>query len=167
MIRSKWTSAEDETVRLHAGDYVSMGKALPHKTYNSLRSRAKKLGLVAKRKHSTAAKIARLRRHYPTATKAELEKLFPGDSFDELQQTAKYFRIRRQPPPVQPFGFPLIDAIRLRSRELGISARELDRMTKAGAYFYKAHWHAGYVHYQALTRAVEILGGQLQVEWDD
>jgi hypothetical protein len=163
---NRWTEKEDEIVRRYAGDYAAMRQALPKRTYYALRQRARVLGLVPSRKTWTAGKIHRLRRYYPTASRCEIEKLFPGDTYEELRRVAKSYGIRRR-LPVKVSGYSLVDSIRFRGRELGLSAAELDRKTKSGTYFYKAAWLLKNMNYRALTKAVEVLGGELRVEFED
>ncbi|WP_316196666.1 hypothetical protein [Bradyrhizobium sp. SZCCHNS3053] len=69
-------------------------------------------------------------------------------------------------------GDPLVDAVRQRCEEDGISVRDLDRELKTGAYF-SSHClgskarRRGRPVIQHIAKAVEFFGGQLVIDWQD
>lgn len=90
-----WTPGEDEIVRSSFPDYKAMGKALPHRSYNGFKYRAKVLKLVTERPPFTARELSIIRRLYPVAEKDELLALLPGRSWRSTRTVAVRHGLRR------------------------------------------------------------------------
>ncbi len=160
-----WTPQEDEVITSLYPDYGAITKALPHRTYFTCRSRARKLGIVKQRKHFTAKELSIVRRHYPTATHEELLALLPGRNWAAIKYLARTHHIYRELKPFKETGVPVIDQIRERCRELNYKMPDLDKLVRTKSYFAKGSWHNGHIHHRAIGRAVKVLFGDLKADW--
>lgn len=135
---------------------------------NSRRSRpahygkAGRLGITRSRAHWTDNEILRLRRLYVRATRAELLQALPGRSWHAICAKARGLRLSRPVSPLKSTGVLLLDQIRSRARQRGITMRELDAFTCGGGYFARAKWRSGRIAPAILARAVSVLGGRLR-----
>lgn len=163
-----WTPEEDEICRKYGHDYSILGARLPHRTYKALRARCQRLGIRPKRKRISAKQLSTLRRLYPSATKAELLDAFPGYTLRELHDLASYYGLKRRVRAFASTGFPIIDAVRERARELNYSMPDVDEIAGTGKYFQKAGWfNHTRPNFVYVSRAVEALGGTLVTVWDE
>ena len=162
-----WTAAEDEEVRRLAPDYKGLTKILPHRTFYAIESRAKALGIRKKNHVWTNHEVARLRKLWGRASRADILAAFPGMKFITIQRVAAYRGIRAPRRPLKPTGHPLLDAIRQRCFELNLSLSDLDEMARTGQFFRQrkgGHTTSFYAH---LYKAVAVLDGTLTVTWNN
>jgi hypothetical protein len=165
-----WTSQEDEIVRACYPDYALAAKKLPHRSYNALRGRTHALGIQKKRHIWTGKELTTLRQMSPHATGRELLAAFPFASLLQIRAIRKHYKIPKPQARLNRTRFPIINEIRARSVELGLSMGELDSIAGTGTYFQKAQWHTTKgtrPHLKHVYAAIEALGGNLSVVWHD
>ncbi len=162
-----WTPKEDEICREYGLDYSVLMEKLPNRTYSSLRSRCQKLGLRPKRQLLTAADLSKLRRIGPTASHEELQRQFPTRTLAQIHYLRQHYRISRKQQGFSVTGYPILDTIRLRCRNLNYSMVELDALAGTKRYFQKAIWHSGRLSYPAICKAIAALDGEISVRWRD
>jgi hypothetical protein len=163
-----WQAHEDRALCGHYPNYTAARKALPGRTYYSVRGRACKLKIQNKRHIWTGADLVRMRKLYPTASKRELLAAFPGLTLCAIKEFAGRMHIFKQRRPFQKTSYPLLDAIRARCYELGYSMVDLDEIARTKRYFQCARWVASKsVQNSALCKAVDALDGTLSPTWRD
>jgi hypothetical protein len=162
-----WTAEEDRVLSALYPNYGAIRKALPSRTYYSLRNRAQALQIQKKRRMWTGAEVVRMRKLYPTATMEQLLAAFPGRTSATIKSYASHMHIRRR-FEFKKTGYPLIDAIRARCKELGYSMGDLDEIARTKRYFTSALWLSNKsVRGSAVYKAVEALDGTLSPTWRD
>jgi hypothetical protein len=104
-----------------------------------------------------------LRRLFPTATPAELQAAFPGQTYAAIERRAARFGVRRATfRAITPTGNDLIDSVRKRARSLNFSMSELDAEVGAKHYFC-----TGCRARPPAARALNVLDGAFRIEWRD
>lgn len=159
-----WTEEEDDLCRKLHHDRKALKKALKRRTMPAIENRCMRLGLRVKHLHWwTAAEISKLRRMYPTATWEELLAAFPGLSCHGITQAALKRNIRRARKPYKPTGDMLIDQLKGRCFELGVTVAALEAAVGQKGFL------AGYTKSSPkradLGKALSVLDGQLTVAW--
>ena len=162
-----WTPAEDERVKQLYPDYRALRKALRHRTYYALRHRADALGVVRRRHVWTGAEVVRLRKLYPTATRAELHASFPRLTWHQIAGKAVHIKVSRRRSRLSPTGFPIIDDIRERAFLLNYSMVDLDAIARTRGYFQKGGWHSNGINKRAVYKAIEALDGEVLASWKE
>jgi hypothetical protein len=162
-----WKPEEDRVLSALYPNYEAARKALPGRTYYSLRYRARTLHIQKKRQSWTGADVVRMRKLYPVATMADLLAAFPGRTPETIKSFAVSMHIRKR-FEFKKTGYPVIDAIRVRCKELGYSMGDLDEIARTKRYFTSALWLSNKsVRGSAVYKAVEALDGTLLVSWRD
>jgi hypothetical protein len=83
--KRSWSPAEQEKVKLLFPDKRSLAKALPHRTWVAIRSRAGVLGLRKKQHRWLASDLSKLRRMWSArATQHELYEALPRYSWNQI-----------------------------------------------------------------------------------
>lgn len=162
-----WTDKEDAVLRASYPDYAEASRRLPHRTYDALRGRAIALGIQKRRHIWRASEISRLRKLYPYASHKEIESEFPFATWMQIKGVAKYHNIRRPRGRLGGTPIPILDAIRDRCYELGYSMVDLDCIAKTGKYFQARYWKKCRRANGRCLRAIEALGGNISVKWED
>lgn len=160
-----WTADEDEIIRSLYPKYVEIMKRLPHRTYRACLTRARKLKVVDERPPYTMRELSVVRRLYPAGEREEILSLLPGRTWQQIGDLAGRHGISRLPKSFTPTGVLVLDQIRARCRELNYTMPDLDKMIRGKGYFGKANWYAGHIHYRDIGRAVNVLYGNLRVDW--
>lgn len=163
-----WTDAEFAALRKHWPDRKKLRRALPRRTLRAIEHKAGKLGLRrAKRNHMwTAAEVARLKKMFPKATKAELLLAFPWAIWEDLSNQAQFQRskgadwVTRPKPKPLPTDVPAIDWVLDQAFAANISLVELDGLARTGTYFAAGRFRCGTV-WKHVARAVELFDGIL------
>ncbi|MBX4911216.1 MULTISPECIES: hypothetical protein [Rhizobium] len=164
-----WSEAEDAVVRKFAPDYAKIHKKLPHRTLVAIGTRCRRLGLKQRFQHIySASEISKLRRLYARASKEEICAAFPHSTWINIQQVARYHHIRRDRCKNYCLtGFPTLDEVRRRCREIRWSMPDLDKAAKTGTYFSRAGWIGKKINHRALGRAIEALDGVVKADWNE
>jgi hypothetical protein len=162
-----WKAEEDQVLNTHYPNYDAIRKALPTRTFLAIQSRVHALQIRRKLRMWTGADVVRLRKLYPIATMAQLLEAFPGRTHKAIRQYASQMHLRKR-FEFKKTGFPLIDAIRTRCKQLGYSMGDLDEIARTKRYFHDAQWsNIKSVQNSALFKAVAALDGELSVTWRD
>lgn len=163
--RRIWSAEEDDIFRTLYPDYPAIRAALPDRNLKGLHERGARLGLARPLHWWKASEITRLRRLYPTASRATLHEEFPGVSWIAIGQAAVKRGIYRARRRYKRTGFLPIDEILGRLEELGWTLKDLDEESKTGKYFRNGYWRRSKPNYGKLARAVRALDGKFVVEW--
>lgn len=155
-----WTKAEDNTVRRLYPDYEAIGQILTRRSYHAIRSRASRLKLPVKKFRWTAASVSRLRRIYPTGTHEEILAAFPGAKWEQVANMRKRMKIYRR-RSLKKTGYPIVDQIRSRAKELNFSIRDLNLLAKTSCFF--SHPYSKCL--PIIDRALAVLDGEVRIIW--
>lgn len=164
-----WTDEENAIIKKCGPSFDEIGKRLPHRTRTAIRFQSRKLGFCQKRQHNwTAAEISKLRRLYPRASREEICGIFSHSTWQNITQVARYHGARREcSKAYSPTGFPTLDEVRKRCREIRWTMPDLDKAARTGTYFARAGWIGKKINYRALGRAIAALDGEVKAAWND
>lgn len=163
-----WTEAEDEICRRLHPDYSALLAALPGRTKGAVKRRCGSLGVTKKLHPWTGKEISDFRRIYPTAPAEELRERFDRRTRQAIEARAQSLGVRRAKPQYVPTGNYLLDALRSRCHEQGLTMRDLDEFVGRRKYFSRTHWRGrrGYINYNAIAAAIHEIGGRLSITWE-
>jgi len=163
-----WTPADTETLQRLYPDYDAAMKALPNRSHRALEKHASEMGFTRRRHTWTAAEITRLRKLAATgASRKEIVAAFAPLSKWQVFSKLRHHRIKRPPSPYKTTGYPVIDAIRARCRELRLTMRDLDAFARTGKYFTLQQWRANdTANLERAAKAIRALGGTFTVTWE-
>lgn len=164
-----WTARELEILRSHYPDFKALKKALPHRTKNALKWRAQNIGISTHHHQWTGSEISRLRKLWMHgASRDEIQHTFPTMEWSKIIAQIKEQHFLRPRPKLKPCGIAIVDEVRNKASALAISMRELDEMagSRPRQYFLfcRSYRHP---NWRCLVKAIEGLGGRLQIVWDD
>lgn len=159
-----WTLKEDDLLRRYHPDYPAMMQALPLRTRNAIRGRVQVIGVARRYKAWTGPDVAKLRKHFPTASWNELLALFPGRTVSEIRAYAQRRAFREK--HYAQTGYPIIDAIRERAKLRRWSMPDLDEIANTNGYFAKCRWQKTRTA-KYIFRAIEALDGEIAIKWRD
>ena len=164
-----WTEAEDDTVRRLYPDYTALVQVLRHRTYASIKIRARSFQIVKPKHIWTTIENKRLCELWSKSTTAELRAAFPEMTRHAIMQHGYFLGLpHRGKVPLKITGNWLCDAIRDRSMVLGYTLVQLDAMARTGKYFQESRWLNKPGHqWHPMGKAAMMLGGELRVEWPD
>lgn len=164
--RAIWTPVEDKILRRLYPDYGALKKALPNRSYDAIRTHARKLKIAKTRTPWTAREMSRFKISYPTCSMKELLVLFPGRTEVQIRAVAalkKLKKTERAHRLSKKTGRPILDAIRTRAAKMNYSLRELDSLAGTKSYFVSG----GCRDLDRISRAIEALDGRLAIIWND
>ena len=172
---ASWT--DDEIEVLKANRHLSarsLVPLLPGRSEQSIRT---------KRQHTGWTRIddtkwsdiedRRLKRFAETLCVTRISKQMPGRDYNSVLRRAKILGITLRPwsKPLAMSGDPLIDAVRQRAHEDGISVMALDRELGTGNYFssdcLSAAKRGQRRRLDNIAKAVEFFGGEITINWKD
>ena len=162
-----WTAEEESRLRelYPIMSYVQIASLMKGRTWMSIRHKAQKLRLTAKRHIWTGAEISRLRRVYQNGTGEEVRAAFPDIKPAHLTSIANHYSIYRPRRPFKATGVPAIDQIRERAFDLGYSMVDVDQLARSRHYFAQGGWHSGHLNHRAIARAIAALDGEVAASW--
>jgi len=169
-----WTEEDDAVLRECWPDTAASSARLPKRTKAAIRFRAKKLGLPgAKTIHIwSAAEITRFNRLWSTATREELLAAFPWATWTALANQAQYQRrlgrstVKRPKIPFKRSGHRALDAILTEAERSDLTLGDIDLLAGSGRYFRKGRFRRS-VGWKYVGRAIDELGGEVDVEWPE
>lgn len=161
-----WTDEEKTTLVRLRGDYKAMEIALPHRTPVAIKAACQKLGLRKQIKFWKSSEISLLRRLYPKASAAQIMEAFPGASWVNIRQVARYHGFRRKGRAYKLTGIQALDEVRRRCFEINWTMRDLDQAARTKTYFQRCGWIGKKINHRALGRAIEALDGVVQAKWN-
>jgi hypothetical protein len=108
--------------------------------------------------------LAKLKKLFPLAARADLLLTFPGRSWSAIRHQAENYGWRRA---IRFATAPneLREALRLRAREDKVPLGQLGAQTGCGSYFKDGGGKR--VDLNKIARAVEFFGGKLVIDWQD
>jgi len=165
--RNAWAKAEIEIVKKLFPNEKALRKALPHRTWIAIRSRAGLLGLRRKQLRWLACDLSGLRRMWTAgASKQELCSALPRYDWEQIRSQARGRKFRRPKKDFAPSGHPVIDQIKVRARDLNLSMSDVDAMAGTKRYFYTARWlNAARPNLKAVGKAILALDGEVTAIW--
>lgn len=157
-----WSKGEDDLLRSCYPDYKAAQRALRNRSRFALLHRARKLGLVPKRRFWLLYEERILKAPYRSALSiADIEALLPGRTKQEIYAKAWRLKIKRPRKSLRLTGLPLLDQIRQKAYEFKFSMNELDAETGGGRYFNNPK----YYNWRKITGALTFLGGKVVPVW--
>lgn len=163
--RVDWEPWEDEVIRSAYPDYRLMEQKLPHRNYRGLRYRAGRLKVVTVRHHWTPPERKRLRDAFRNdATNDDLLVMFPDMSFAQIKGMAQFIKAPRRYVRATLVKDPALLSIRKRTRALGITFRQLDKLARSRNYFGNTPQQPVIKH---IVKAIEVLGGNAKIVWSE
>lgn len=161
-----WTLKEHEVVVSHWPDVKTIERLLPHRTRCAIVAFAGKCNLRKEQHVWTGAQTSLLRKRVSEGkTRSEIASEM-GLTKLQVQNRCQYLGLHRVRRPPRPTGHRLMDSIYMRVFELNMSRRDLDEACSSGQQF--RNWcPVRHIAPKHLLRAIEVLDGQLTVEWSD
>lgn len=113
-----------------------------------------------------------LKEHWPIAeSTAEVRRMLPQYTPSQIRSKASHLGLKRRflgSAKVVFMGHKeLVDQIRIRAKEDGISLRRLDKLLHCGYYFETANWRRNRINLVHVAHAIEFFGGTLVIDWCD
>lgn len=165
-VSRRWENWEEELVERYHPDYRAVLKALPHRSYSAVRKRAQSLGLAPKRQRWTAATVRKALALHKIMPRREVVRHFENESPDRIVQILHYFRSLGGPRRFASTSDPIVDAILKRAWNRQYTLRDIDRAIGAKRYFGARDFDYR-LDPDHIAHAVEHMGGELYVEWED
>ena len=162
-----WSDAEIQILHAFAPDYDVLQKHLKGRTFEAIRHQCNRLGLSKTIHIWTGAEISKLRRLYPVAPKEAVIAAFPFSNWEKIKCTAHRHGFRRERLPYPAVEHPLMNAILERCAAIGWSLSDLDEECGTGRYFRSGEWKRHMPNFNAVLKAIEVLGGTVSVKWDE
>lgn len=160
-----WTEDELAVLRALAPDYDLIKLHLKNRSRRAIRHKCAVIGLCRPIHLWTGTEIVKLRRLYPSASKAEIIAAFPFSTWAQIKSAARRYGFRRDRPPFIRSGNLLMDMILDRCEAIGWSYADLDDECGTGQYFQNRCWRKYPVNSRAALKAIAVLGGVVSVKW--
>jgi hypothetical protein len=159
----KWSARENQLVETFYPDYQELQHRLKTRSYYAIRTRARTLGIAASRHIWTTHDIANLRSLYLRgATRSQVAEVFPHLTQSQICGKARHIRLVRTRRDPYKLDIPPLDAVRKQATVKGWSWRKLDKLARTGRYFQQTTRRVDWTH---LARAIEKLGGTIEIAW--
>ncbi|URK87732.1 hypothetical protein LP421_07790 [Rhizobium sp. RCAM05350] len=162
-----WTDDDREILRNKAPDYDALHKMFPHRTRIAIESQCRKMGLQKTVHIWRGAEISRLRKLYPRASREQICAEFPHSTWINIRQAAQYHGLRRNRKPFKQTGIVAVDMVLQKCFEANMSLPDLDKECRTKKYFQQQKWREKRPNYSRFAKAIEILDGELMVQWRD
>ncbi|MGV6876542.1 hypothetical protein ACUSIJ_28230 [Pseudochelatococcus sp. B33] len=157
-----WSDVEIEILRQFYPDLAALTRALPGRSIGAITMKAQQIGLVRSRRIWSADEAARLRKPYVAGVPIDdLVSMCPGKTKRQIWNKACHLGIRRPRKRPRRTGLPLVDTVRDRAFDLGLTMTDLDTYVSTRRYFVcprSSNWHL-------LQKAIRELEGQVVVRW--
>jgi hypothetical protein len=120
----------------------------------------------------SAGELKVLKEQFPVAESIrDLKELLPGRTLRQIKGKARWIGLRRKylgdaKLPSDRF-FGLVDQIRIRAKEDGISLRKFDKELGTGHYFGSACRLRRTVNLHAVAKALDYFDATLTIDWRD
>lgn len=164
-----WSVVEDTKMHdlypTYRGNEARLMRALPRRTYVAIKARARALGLAETHRVWTSTEVSVLRSLYPKPlSRSDLLRSLPGRTWGAVNSKAHRLRLKRS-TALKILGRPVLDAIRERTRLIGWSLVDLDRLARTRSYFRKGYQLDLNEEHGALLKAIRFIGGRVEVSW--
>jgi hypothetical protein len=159
-----WARGEDAVLAAAYPDYDRAHRRLPHRTRAALKHRAAKLDIVRRRHVWTAPAVRRLTTLVAAnASNIELARAFPHLRLTQIAAKIGHLGLPKRKIRLAVFDDLLLDGVRQRAVEEGLSLRDLDRLAATGRYFQSSTRRLVLAH---VARAIAILDGDVVIQWN-
>jgi hypothetical protein len=174
-IYGPWTEREDNIVRKY-GPKTAVRRLAGRRTHAAVIQRRYELNHSKEEplKHGRGCWSVEdneiLRRYYPTVIRArEMKRYLPGFTTKQIIGHARLLGLRRKHTgdPRLKGQFELVDQVRIRAKEDGITFQRLDRELKTGWYFQNGFYKTKSVNLRNIAKAIAYFGGTLVIDWHD
>jgi len=170
-----WSEREDRIVARHR-PAVATRMLAGKRTYKAIIQRRFDL------KHPSEAKVrsgrhcwspedvAQMRAHYPIVAHAsDMKRYLPEHTVKQIIGKAHQLGLKRKymGDPRLRGQHELVDQVRIRAKQDGISFQKLDRELKSGWYFQCGYQDTKSVNLRHVAAAVAYFGGTLVIDWHD
>ncbi|WP_170125177.1 hypothetical protein [Pseudaminobacter salicylatoxidans] len=159
-----WKSSERAVLKKHFPDYKAIKKRLPERSMAAIRGQCHLMGLSTPKAAWTAADRAKLKRLFPTVSKAELLAAFPGRTYVSLQVSGYQMGLKRWRKPYVKTSHPVLDDVREACRTKGHFMPDLDVYAGTGHYFSRLAARRKKHDFRKVDKAIKALGGTLTIE---
>ena len=165
-ISMEWTAEEDDAVRRLYPDYNALQRRLRSRTLSAIKQRARAISVQKRRHVWTQIEVARLKRLWSQrrASDEALRQAFPGLTLEQIIGKARHLGLARERPAPKMLGVAILDAVRQRAHDEGMTMSDLDVVSGTNRYFRLTTRRIGWKHVAAGVRA---LGGRLVPSWDE
>jgi hypothetical protein len=165
--KREWSLAEIAIVQSLFPNEAALCKALPHRSWIAIRSRAGLLGLRKKQHRWFASDLSRLKRMWSAGfPKREIFEALPRYTADQVIWQVRKRKFRRPDKRFCGSGHPVIDQIKDRAKYLHYSMGDIDELAGTKGYFYSARWIGRpRPNPKAICRAIEALDGVVTAVW--
>lgn len=170
-----WTEREDAIVKKY-GPKTAARKLSGHRTHAAVIQRRYALShpkeepLKFGRGCWSTEDDAVLRRYYPIVEKTrDMRRYLPAFATRQVVGRACRLGIKRKHMGDARLKgqFELIDQVRMRTKEDGMTFQQLDRELKTGWYFQNGFYKTKSVNLKNIAAAVTYFGGTLVIDWHD
>ncbi|MFC0220167.1 hypothetical protein ACFFJ7_17400 [Pseudochelatococcus lubricantis] len=159
-----WSDVEIEILRQFRPDLDALALALPERGIGAITKKAHQIGLVPSRRAWSADEVPRLRKPYVAGVPVDdLVSMFPGKTKRQIWNKAFHLGIRRPRRRPKGTGLLLVDTVRNRAFDLGLTMTDLDTYVSAGRYFVCPRCS----NWRLLQKAIRELKGQVVVRWPE
>ncbi|WP_439357912.1 hypothetical protein [Bradyrhizobium sp. DASA03007] len=170
-----WTDAERNVLKdSRDKSATQLMKLLPRRSHSSIVSMRDKTGWTYLRPTAwNDVEDRKLRRLAETLCATDIAKQMPGRTYDTVFRRAKALgiKLRSRSKPHTRTGNQIIDAIRDRCLEDGMTIMALDRELGTKNYFASdcitAVKKGAPLRWDRIAKAVEYFGGELTINWKD
>lgn len=170
-----WTDEELEILRTSRDKSGRQLTALlPRRSHSAITTMRDKMGWTYLRPYAwNEVEDRKLRRLAETLCATDIAKQMPGRTYDTIRARAKALdiKLRSRTKLHSRSGHPVIDAIRERALEDGMTIGALDRELGTKNYFASdcitAVRKGNPLRWDRIARAVEYFGGELTINWKD
>jgi hypothetical protein len=163
-----WMPFEAGTLRESHPNYRRFHSIVIDRTRPAAYSKASRMGITRPRGRPwDYNEITRLRRMFPTASKAELLAAFPDRTWSAITSAAYKRHIYRAQPVLPPTGSAFLDQILARARRFNLSLADLDSTCGHTSYFRTRAWRHRAFRNDLHVKAAVSLGGKVSVKWGE
>jgi hypothetical protein len=162
-----WSAREMKIAMQTYPDYKRMMELLPDRRLMQCKKFCATYGIVTKRHVWTNVELKKLRALWEAGTpRAEMLPQFPlVERPDHITSVARHYGFKRPKRTPKVTGHPIIDAIRAECFARAYTMADLDEWCGSGRYWYGGTSFNGTPNWKHITKAIEILGGQMNVVW--
>jgi len=159
-----WTEEEVAALRDHYPDYERLCAALPWRTKKAIGHKLAKCGLVRPRRVWRDSQWSTAKPLYRRGDSVR-EVIAPATDKvpKQVWSKASAMGVRRPRRPPKDTPWPLVNNVRRQAFRLRLTMADLDELAGTGSYFRRPQR----LDYDAIRKAVAMMGGRLVVRWHD
>jgi hypothetical protein len=163
--RDLWTVSEDQALRRTYPDRPKTEKALPRRTWRAIMNRAQFLGLANHRRTWSTERKQVLAQLAGNVTDREAAKMMGGSTVAIATKRRRLHLRGCSPSLPKPVVVPIVNDIRVAAKARNVV---LTKLTNALGYpKLKPSLTERTISVKTVVKVVQVLGGELYVEWPD